>query len=30
VSSDQAPSFGLRSEFYTFAPETLARELPQF
>ncbi len=22
--------FGLRSEFYTFAPETLAQELPDF
>jgi tetratricopeptide (TPR) repeat protein len=28
VSSE--PDFGLRSEFYTFAPETLAQELPDF
>lgn len=26
----QEPDFGLRSEFYTFAPETLAQELPDF
>ena len=25
-----APQFGQRSEFYTFAPETLAQELPEF
>jgi tetratricopeptide (TPR) repeat protein len=25
-----APDFGLRREFYTFAPETLARDLPAF
>ncbi|MBM4061700.1 MAG: serine/threonine protein kinase [Planctomycetes bacterium] len=25
-----SPDFGLRTDFYTFAPETLAQELPQF
>lgn len=28
--SGPAPEFGQRSEFYTFAPETLAQELPEF
>ena len=28
--SGSAPEFGQRSEFYTFAPETLAQELPEF
>ena len=28
--SGESPDFGLRREFYTFAPETLAAELPAF
>ena len=27
---DPAPDFGSRTDFYTFAPETLAAELPDF
>ena len=28
--SGDSPDFGQARDFYTFAPETLARELPQF
>ena len=26
----QSPDFGVRRDFYTFAPESLAQELPEF
>ncbi|MEZ5962903.1 MAG: protein kinase [Planctomycetota bacterium] len=29
-AADDEPDFGSRADFYTFAPETLAHELPQF